>query len=167
MNARRIRRRKFLAAGPAAIAGSTLACGRKGSAWQFFTEAEGRLVTAICNQIVPADQDPGAAWAGVPLFIDRQLMRFHRPHQKAYREGLRAVEDVSLQRFSKQFIELDSGDQLAVLQAIERTHKAFFDLLVSHTMQGFYGSPRHGGNREAVSWRMLGVPLPPVRGRQI
>jgi gluconate 2-dehydrogenase gamma chain len=43
--------------------------------------------------------------------------------------------------------------------------KSFFDLVVSHTMQGFYGDPRHGGNRERVSWRMLRLPYPPVRGR--
>jgi gluconate 2-dehydrogenase gamma chain len=33
-------------------------------------------------------------------------------------------------------------------------------------MQGFYGDPRHGGNREGVSWKMLGLPYPPIRGRQ-
>jgi gluconate 2-dehydrogenase gamma chain len=37
--------------------------------------------------------------------------------------------------------------------------------VVSHTMQGFYGDPRHGGNRNWASWRMLGVPITPVRGR--
>ena len=167
MSASRIRRRKFLAAGPAVIAGSVLSCGRKASGWRFFTEAEGRLMTAICEQIIPGDQDPGAAWAGVPVFIDRQLIRFHKPHQKTYRVGLRAVEQASGERFSKPFIELDAEDQVAVLQSVERTNKPFFDLIVGHTMQGFYGSPRHGGNREAVSWRMLGVPSLPVRGRQI
>jgi gluconate 2-dehydrogenase gamma chain len=38
-------------------------------------------------------------------------------------------------------------------------------MLVAHAMQGFYGDPRHGGNRERVSWKMLGVASPPVRGR--
>jgi len=37
--------------------------------------------------------------------------------------------------------------------------------VVSHTMQGYYGDPRHGGNRDAVSWTMLGVPASPIRGR--
>jgi gluconate 2-dehydrogenase gamma chain len=41
----------------------------------------------------------------------------------------------------------------------------FFRLLRDHTMMGFYGDPRHGGNRDRVSWRMLGVPDPPIRGR--
>jgi hypothetical protein len=32
-------------------------------------------------------------------------------------------------------------------------------------MQGFYGDPRHGGNLNRVSWKMLRLPYPPVRGR--
>jgi len=32
-------------------------------------------------------------------------------------------------------------------------------------MEGFYGSPRHGGNRDAVSWQMLGLAEPPPLGR--
>ena len=60
---------------------------------------------------------------------------------------------------------------IALLTAIDRNKtawkegKAFFAMAVAHTMQGFYGTPRRGGNRNAVSWRMLGVPVPPVRGR--
>ena len=43
--------------------------------------------------------------------------------------------------------------------------QAFFGRLVRYTMMGFYGDPRHGGNRQHVSWRMLGVPPAPIRGR--
>jgi gluconate 2-dehydrogenase gamma chain len=32
----------------------------------------------------------------------------------------------------------------------------------NHTLEGYYGSPRHGGNRDAVSWRMLGLDEPPI-----
>ena len=43
--------------------------------------------------------------------------------------------------------------------------QAFFARLVRYTMMGFYGDPRHGGNRQHVSWRMLGVSPVPIRGR--
>jgi gluconate 2-dehydrogenase gamma chain len=46
-----------------------------------------------------------------------------------------------------------------------RRPRAFFRTLREHAMMGFYGDPRHGGNRDRVSWRMLGVPDPPIRGR--
>jgi gluconate 2-dehydrogenase gamma chain len=31
---------------------------------------------------------------------------------------------------------------------------------VRHTMEGFYGDPRHGGNRNRVAWVMLEFPGP-------
>jgi gluconate 2-dehydrogenase gamma chain len=49
--------------------------------------------------------------------------------------------------------------------AIEKQNRKFFDLVRSHTFEGYYGAPRHGGNRNAVSWRMLGMAEPPVNGR--
>jgi gluconate 2-dehydrogenase gamma chain len=48
---------------------------------------------------------------------------------------------------------------------IEKEKRSFFELVREHTMEGYYGSPRHGGNRDAVSWRMLGLDEPPLRGR--
>jgi gluconate 2-dehydrogenase gamma chain len=41
----------------------------------------------------------------------------------------------------------------------------FFQIVVDHSMQGFYGDPRHGGNRDGASWKMLGLSYPPIRGR--
>ena len=52
-----------------------------------------------------------------------------------------------------------------IVSALEKDARPFFELVRSHTMQGYYGTPRHGGNRDAVSWRMLGLDEPPLRGR--
>jgi gluconate 2-dehydrogenase gamma chain len=52
-----------------------------------------------------------------------------------------------------------------VVHALVQQNPAFFELVRKHTLEGYYGSPRHGGNRDAVSWRMLGVSEPPIRGR--
>jgi hypothetical protein len=43
--------------------------------------------------------------------------------------------------------------------------KVFFELIRDHTMQGFYGSPRHGGNWDYVSYRMLGLDYPQIIGQ--
>jgi gluconate 2-dehydrogenase gamma chain len=32
-------------------------------------------------------------------------------------------------------------------------------------MQGFYGSPRHGGNKNYMSYQMMGIDFPLVVGR--
>ncbi|MGB9487703.1 MAG: gluconate 2-dehydrogenase subunit 3 family protein, partial [Terriglobia bacterium] len=184
---RRITRRKFIQVTTAAAAGSMVCCTNKKSPWRFFTIEEGQTVAAICERIIPADQDPGAMEAGVVNFIDLQLMGPCKRHRASYRQGIRGLEQTSLKRFGHRFTELGPERQDEFLKELERvaaeeTRKGlsaatgetrkkrpssedFFSLILSHTMQGFYGDPRHGGNRGRVSWKMLGLPYPPIRGR--
>jgi len=147
------RRREFLAA----VAVSTAACGGHPSPWRFLTQQEADILAAVCARIIPTDQDPGAVEAGVVDFIDRQLAGFYKAHQKTYRESVAGI--------GAAFVKLSAAEQTAFLKALEKKRDPFFDLVVTHTMQGYYGDPRHGGNREVVSWRMLGVPSVPIRGR--
>ncbi|HOL70469.1 MAG TPA: gluconate 2-dehydrogenase subunit 3 family protein [Bryobacteraceae bacterium] len=163
-----VKRRKFLKIGLAASAsGLLISCGRTGGGphWRFFTEEEARTVDAICEQIIPADDFPGASQAGVVNFIDLQLTRHYKKHRAAYRKGVANVEAVSRETFGKRFTELEPQQQIEVLTTIEEKDPAFFALIRNHTMQGYYGDPRHGGNREWVSWKMLALASPPVRGR--
>jgi len=172
----RITRRKFIQVTTAAAAGSMVGCANKKGPWRFFSLAEGQTVAAICERLIPADQDPGATEAGVVNFIDLQLMGPYRRHRAVYRQGIRGVEQTSLARFGHRFTELSAERQDEVLKELEGggaagevwkgvSSKDFFSLILSHTMQGFYGDPRHGGNRGRVSWKMLNLPYPPIRGR--
>jgi gluconate 2-dehydrogenase gamma chain len=165
----KLRRRTFLGAGiSAAATGSLISCahGTAAGEWRFFTAAEARTVDAICEQLIPADQDPGAKQAGVVNYIDIQLTKAFRKYRAAYRKGLAGVDATSRSKFSQRFVDLSPEQQLEVLNAVEENSKAFFDLILTHTRQGFYGDPRHGGNRNMASWKMIGLPFPPVRGRQ-
>ena len=141
--------------------------------WRFFTDAEALLVDAITEQIIPTDQDPGAIYAGVTNFIDRQLAGPYRRYRQAYRAGLAGVQETSRAMFRKPFESLSWDDQTALLKALEsgkapgstwlgQSSSAFFELIRDHTMQGYYGSPRHGGNRDYVSYRMLKLDYPQV-----
>lgn len=154
-------RRSFLAG---AVLGTT-ACRQDAGARLALTGEETRTLDAICDQLIPADQDPGAAAAGAVVFIDRQLAGPYRRYRRAYREGLAQAAGLSRKMFGKPLNELAGGERLAVVQRLERDAGPFFELVLAHTMQGFYGSPRHGGNRDYASWRMLRVPASPVRGR--
>jgi len=161
-----LRRRKFLRiAGTATACGALVSCGRESTPWRFLTAAEGRTLDAICEQIIPTDQTPGAAWAGVVNFIDRQLMGPYRRQQGAYRRGLFAINEIAAARFGRSFVDLDAPRQRELLESLTGGARRFFSTVIAHTMQGYYGDPRHGGNRDAVSWRMLGVPVIPIRGR--
>lgn len=160
----------------AAGAGPVVSCMNSNTPWRCLSADEARTLEAICERIIPADQDPGAAWAGVVTFIDRQLVGPYRRLRKTYQLGLAGTNGTGLAKFGKPFVKLTPQQQDSVLLTMEKgqargewwrrvSAKSFFDLVVSHTMQGFYGDPRHGGNRERVSWKILRLPYPPIRGR--
>jgi gluconate 2-dehydrogenase gamma chain len=161
-----MRRRKFVRAGAATAISAAVGCNRSRSPWRFFTAQEAFTMEAVCQRLIPADQDLGAREAGVVNYIDRQLTRHYRRFQTIYRAGITRVDEISRKLHGSLFGELDEERQLTVLAEIEKQERAFFDLVLAHAMQGFYGDPRHGGNRDWVSWRMLGVSPLPVRGRR-
>ncbi len=133
--------------------------------WDFLSDAQARTLAAICDQIVPANDFPSASQAGVLTYIDKQLVRHYRRHRDAYWDGLERAETLSRARFGRALAELPMDRQLEVVSAMEQQDRAFFELVREHTLESYYGSPRHGGNRDAVSWRMLGLDVPPLRGR--
>lgn len=69
----------------------------------FFTEHEYKLVEAIAEQIIPADNWPGGKDAGVANFIDLQLTGPYRRFQEDYRKGLAALENTCLNKFHSRF----------------------------------------------------------------
>lgn len=159
-------RRKFMAAGAMGGAAVAIGCasGRQGD-WDFLSNSQARTLTAICDQIIPADDFPSASQAGVLTFIDKQLVRHFRRFQDAYRDGLEQAEAISRMRFGKDLSQLTSQQQLEAVSALEQENRTFFELVRSHTLDGYYGAPRHGGNHDAISWRMLGLDQPMLRGR--
>ena len=137
---------------------------------------EGETLKAVCECLIPTDEYPGAAWAGAVNYIDIQLCGHYRKHRSTYRSGVAALDRVSLEKHGQPFAALNSELQVALLKAVEKGQASapawkpadqvqFFGLVLTHTMQSYYGDPRHGGNREQIGYRMIGVPLTPVRGR--
>ena len=158
-----VRRRRFLVSAAAAATAASTSCTGGNSPWRVLSVEEAQTAAAVCEQLIPTDEFPGAAWAGAVDFIDRQLSGHLSKHRGAYRKGLAGIERASRERFGKPFAELPGERQTELLRAIEKT--PFFALVLSHTMQSYYGDPRHGGNRDQVGYRSLGIPAAPVRGR--
>jgi gluconate 2-dehydrogenase gamma chain len=152
------------------------ACSGNYSKWRFFTEREAALVIAIAEQFIPADKDPGATDARVINYIDKQLVGPYTRFQDTYRKGLLALDASCKNKYSKAFVDLDWLDQAKFLEIMEKNElpasdweeinqRSFFRMLLSHTMQGFYGSPRHGGNANYVSYKMMKIDYPHVIGQ--
>ncbi len=169
-------RRSVLRTGATAAAAATVACGAPEGRWRALSDEEATTLAAACDRIVPPDEDPGASQAGVVRFIDRQLATRQKSDLSAWRRGIQALEASARRRHGKAFAELAADEQVAVLHALEdgsvdradwgeADPAVFFATLRRYTMMGFYGDPRHGGNKDRVAWRMIGVPDPPIRGR--
>lgn len=152
------------------------ACSGYDSVWRFFTEQEAKTVIAFAEQIIPADKDPGATDANVINFIDKQLVGPYTRFQEMYRKGIPALENSAQKLFQKAFFELDFPVQTNFMISMEKgelpeelwketSQNGFFNLMLDHTMQGFYGSPRHGGNVNYVSYKMMKLDYPHVLGQ--
>jgi gluconate 2-dehydrogenase gamma chain len=147
---------------------------------RFFTAGEARVITAACERIFPNDASgPGATEAGVVVYIDRQLAGpygrdkyrytkgpwvqsipehgYQGPEnpQQTYRQGLRVLGD---------FTALSTDEQIAKLKSIETTR--FFQMLRTHTIEGMFCDPMHGGNAGLIGWQMVGYPGPHMSYRE-
>lgn len=142
------------------------------------TPQELALVEAIADQIIPPDASPGGKQAGVARFIERQLRGPYRRFAAVYREGLTRIDSTSRALHGRSLANLPFDGQTSVLAALESDRvpggiwkpgqaAEFFRLIADHCMQGFYGSPRHGGNLDCASWRMLDLPYPQIAGRVV
>lgn len=169
-------RRHFVKALAVGVGGSPLLSVFAATPWRYFTVAEAERVDALCEQMVPGDEDPGAHDARVVRFIDQQLRGPYRQHQADYRKGLMGVDETSRELFARGFLELSWEEQTEVMRALEsgkakgntwknQSASAFFNLVRNHALQGFYGSPRHGGNRGYANYRMLGLDYPQIIGQ--
>jgi gluconate 2-dehydrogenase gamma chain len=116
----------------------------------FFSQAEAPWIETLMSHIVPSDDTPGAKETGCLYYLDLQLNSALSRFAPAYRSGLAAF-----QKQHPDFLKAPPADQLKTLEALKSNR--FFDMLVDHTMQAFYGSPTHGGNKDAASWKMLGI----------
>lgn len=66
----------------------------------------------------------------------------------------------------KRFDQLAPAEQDSYLASLEKggidldgvPSNVFFELLLKHTVEGFFSDPIYGGNKNKVGWRMLGFP---------
>jgi gluconate 2-dehydrogenase gamma chain len=131
--------------------------------YKVLTAPQAATVGAIAEQLVPADDYPGAKEAGVVQFIDSKLAGpYGKFYVDRYEAGLATVDKVSHQLTGDIFASLGSEQQVKVLKALEAgiegdpSAREFFRLITEHTFEGYYGDPEHGANRNGESWKMLG-----------
>jgi gluconate 2-dehydrogenase gamma chain len=134
--------------------------------FETLTATEGATLEAIVARLIPTDANgPGAAEARAARYIDRALGGFLASSLQVYRAGLTGLENYTRAAKGRAFTELSAQEQDAVLTDVERNAAKgfsgasfFFNVVLSHTIQGTFSDPFFGGNANFVGWDLLGYP---------
>lgn len=120
------------------------------------------------------DRELAGAWGAGARFYAAGPWRegtpsqgYQLPHTPAefFRKALRGVNAL-LRSENRDFARMSAADQDAFLQGLEKgsadldgiPSEVFFDNLLASTVEGFFADPAYGGNKDMVSWRMIGFP---------
>ncbi|TYP73097.1 GMC family oxidoreductase [Paenibacillus methanolicus] len=122
------------------------------------------ILEAVTDRVIPGDDWPSGTEGGVLTYLERHAAETAGIWSEVLEPGLRALEAAAIARYSRPFAELASKAQDSLLQEAEKdalpdwpaSSKRFFDALLPLVIEGYYGSPESGGNREAKSWAMIG-----------
>jgi len=129
------------------------------------TEPQRTTLRALIDRLIPADDFPGGWDAGVGDYLDRQFAGDLSHVVDLYRDGLDALDVEARTAAGVSFAALAPDAQDELLRRVEAGEVAadwlvdpaeFFRAATEHAAEGYYGDPGNGGNRDGVSWRMIG-----------
>jgi gluconate 2-dehydrogenase gamma chain len=154
----------------------------------FFNTEEAAFVEAAVARLIPKDdQWAGALEAGAPNYMDKQLAGAWGAGERLYRSGpwqpgtptqgyqlpftpaelfRGAIGAINKELAQRPFAKMSPDEQDNYLKSLEAGGKdlggvpsdVFFAHLWQCTLEGFFSDPVYGGNRDMVSWRMIGFP---------
>jgi len=128
-----------------------------------------------CGVAVYFDRQLASAWGGGAKTYRSGPFVKGKPEQgdqlsltprEYFAAGIAAANEWSRKTYGHDFDRLDADKRVEALKAIEAGNaefanfnaRGFFGRLYAMTMEGFFADPIYGGNRNKVSWRMLGFP---------
>ena len=137
-----------------------------------------------CGCAVYIDRQLASAWGGGakmyragPYFKGKPEQGYQLPLTPAefFVAGIAAANEWSHRTFGHHFDRLPPQQRVEALKTMEEgkadfknfNGKAFFSRLLAMTMEGFFADPIYGGNRNKVSWKMLGFPGLPATYAQV
>lgn len=131
-----------------------------------FTAASFATLSAVCERILPRDQDPGALDLGVPGYIDAMVATPEFASTRELLERNLALLDLDAKaRTGKPFPEATLAAQDQILESWQHgseRRRRFFDVALAWTLEGAFGDPKYGGNVGGRGFDLIGFrPDPP------
>lgn len=130
---------------------SIVGCAQTRATRTYLTAAQGPLVSAAAERILPRTDTPGAIDVGVPAFIDRFYGEFMNPADRQLLvSALDEIERAASTAHGASFAALTAAQQDAVLRSIATAQQgrdpSSFGLLRSVTVLGYFTSEQVGKN---------------------
>jgi len=127
-----------------------------GAVYENLSAEEAVELGAWVNQIIPADETPGAVEIGVLYFIDAALGGFMSDSAPELRQGLEEFQQKIQSSFPEvnRLSELSFGQQTDMLKSVE--DGPLFEMLHFMTLCGMFCLPSYGGNRNNAGWELVG-----------
>ena len=127
-----------------------------------------KILEAFVDRLIPKDElGPGAAEAGAANYINRCLADYLAGEKAAFIEGLEATDAFARRTHDRPFAELPSDQQDVVLTAMDEdtaggfpNARAFFARVRRLTLEGMFGDPYYGGNKNFAGWDLIRYPGP-------
>ena len=130
--------------------------------------AQRRTLEAFIDRLCPEDElGPGAVGCGAAEYIDRQLADYLAPEKQSFVDGLAAVEAFSIKTQNAPFVGLMPEKRDVVITDIEAGKAADFPILRGFfnrarrlMLEGMFGDPHYGGNKNFAGWDLIKYPGP-------
>ena len=151
----------------AAVPARVLAQAEGAAPYVNLSAAEAATLEAFVARLIPNDANgPGALEAGAARYIDRALGNALAAMRPAYAAGLAALDAYARSAAGGSFASLPPERQDELLGDLEQSRatgfapssSVFFDLVLGHTLEGTFGDPYYGGNRDFIGWELIGYP---------
>jgi len=123
-----------------------------GTAFKVLGAAEARDLAAIAARVIPTTDTPGANEAGVIHFFDRAFDAEMSPALGPVRGFIDILNTAA--GGGRRFADLDEAAQDTLLEQHEDDDR--FEICRIGTLFGFFGMSTYGGNRDHLSWKLIG-----------
>ncbi|MBZ5632673.1 MAG: gluconate 2-dehydrogenase subunit 3 family protein [Acidobacteriia bacterium] len=128
------------------------------------TPAQMKTLVAFIDRLIPRDElGPGAVEAGAQIYIDRVLAGPNAGEKDSFIQGLEAVDAYAKRVHGAAIAELsaEKRDQLlAELAGGSTPESQFFNRARRLTLEGMFGDPYYGGNKDFAGWDLIRYPGP-------
>jgi gluconate 2-dehydrogenase gamma chain len=132
------------------------------------TSEQMKTLEAFIDRLIPTDElGPGAVEAGAQTYIDRVLAGPNANEKAQFLEGLEAVNAYAQRTQGAPLTDLPVEKRDLVLKAIDENTaqglpqgRQFFNRARRLTLEGMFGDPYYGGNRNFAGWDLIRYPGP-------